>query len=113
MCVVVSMSTFIGLLFFLFIIYTHSNQKLQQVEWDMATVTVADYAVEFQINPESYQRWYQREYCKVGGDKENKIAPGLSLKSHLIEFIEKELTNDLVKSINAGDEGKKKKKDKR
>ena len=31
----------------------------------------------------------------------------------MIEFIEKELTNDLVKSINAGDEGKKKKKDKR
>jgi hypothetical protein len=46
----------------------------------MATVTVADYAVEFPIKAESYGRWYQREFCKLGGDKENGIAPGISLK---------------------------------
>lgn len=46
----------------------------------MSTVTVADYAVEFKIRPASYGRWYQHEYCRMGGDKENGVPVGISLK---------------------------------
>jgi hypothetical protein len=61
----------------------------------MATVTVADYSVEFKIPASAYQTWYNREYSRIDGDKDKGISPGISLKSHMIEVIEKHLTEDL------------------
>jgi len=29
-----------------------------QLEWDLATVTLGDYAVEFEISAEAYTLWY-------------------------------------------------------
>jgi hypothetical protein len=54
MCVVVSTGIFVCICFYLFARGTYSAQKLQQVEWDMATVTAADYAVELEIKSEAY-----------------------------------------------------------
>ena len=47
--------------------------KLNQVEWDMATITAADYTVEMPIKEKSYLAWYQREYMKADGDFSKEI----------------------------------------
>jgi hypothetical protein len=39
--------------------------KINQVEWDMNTITAADYTVELKINKESYIEW-SKEIYKTG-----------------------------------------------
>jgi len=49
-----ALAVFASLFFSLFVIGFGAKQKLQAIEWDLNTVTVADYAVEFAITPEAY-----------------------------------------------------------
>ena len=62
------------------------------MEWDMSTITAGDYTVEFKINPDNYRTWYNGEYRKPRGDFENGVSPALSLKRHLTEIVEEEMT---------------------
>ena len=103
MCVAVTMGTLICLLFTVLIRYISQSGKIMQVEWDMATVTVADFAVEFPIKVDSYQRWYQHEYKRIGGAFENGVPPAFALKNDLIGVIEKNLTEDLNHRDNSDD----------
>lgn len=64
----------------------------------MSTVTVADYAVEFPIPPETYAMWKLNVYLAEGGDAEQGIPIALSLKHYLKEKIEKFLTDDRKKA---------------
>ena len=64
----------------------------------MATITAGDYTVEFPIGPNHYRHWYNQEYRKPGGDFENGLAPALSLKTHMADVIEAQLTQDLARS---------------
>lgn len=73
----------------------------------MSTVTVADYAVEFPITPDEYETWYTEEYCKTGGDEENNIPIAMSLKNHLIRYIETTLTEDRMRAANIDPNSKK------
>ena len=60
--------------------HLYQGGKLQQLEWDMATITAGDYTVELDINADNYRQWYNHEFRRPGGDYEHKIAPALSLK---------------------------------
>ena len=51
-------------------------------------MTAGDYSVEFEIPRSNYEQWYNREYQKSGGEKDQGYSPALSLKRHLIEKIE-------------------------
>lgn len=61
----------------------------------MATVTAGDFAVELDIDPDSYSSWYKNVYEKAQGDFENKIAPAQSLTLYLTKEIEEELKMQL------------------
>jgi hypothetical protein len=61
----------------------------------MATITAADYTVEMLIKEESYLAWYQQEYMKADGDHSKEIPALMSLKRHMINVIEDQLTKDL------------------
>jgi len=82
-------------LFTIFVRWLYLKGKLNQVEWDMATITAADYTVEMPIKEKSYLAWYQREYMKADGDFSKEIPALLSLKRHMINVIEDQLTKDL------------------
>jgi hypothetical protein len=86
------------LIAFLFTITVKSlfqGGKIKRLEWDMATITAADYSVEFTIPEEGYEKWYNEEYKKQGGDYENNVPPAVSLKRTMIQRIEETLTNEL------------------
>ena len=64
----------------------------------MSTITAGDYTVEFKINPDNYRTWYNGEYRKPRGDFENGVSPALSLKRHLTEIVEEEMTQEMQRS---------------
>ena len=64
----------------------------------MATITAGDYTVEFKIDPDNYRTWYNGEYRKPNGDFENGISPALSLKKHITEICEAEMTQEMQRS---------------
>jgi len=47
------------------------------------------------IKEESYLAWYQQEYMKADGDHSKEIPALMSLKRHMINVIEDQLTKDL------------------
>lgn len=69
----------------------YQGGKIQQIEWDMATITAGDYSVEFRISAENY-RWFHSEiYRAPDGPFENKVSPALALKTYLAKEIEEKL----------------------
>lgn len=109
MTVATALAVFASLLFSLFVIGFGSRQKLQAIEWDMSTVTVADYSVEFAITPEAYMKWYDEIY-KESGDADNGVPQGVSLKKHLKDAFEKHLTDDRLSEKGIDTNAKNKKK---
>lgn len=87
----VSTAVFIAFLFTVSIRRMYQGGKIQQLEWDVATVTAGDYSVEFPIKAESYEWWKMEIYKAAGGDFENRVSPALSLKKYLKVEIEKNL----------------------
>jgi hypothetical protein len=69
--------------------------KINQVEWDVATITANDYTVEMKIRRSKYKEWYEKEYKKPGGDYEKDIPPAMSFKMLLARVIEERLTAQL------------------
>ena len=95
MCLLVACSTLSGLLFLLSIRYKVLGNKITWAEWELNIVTVPDYSVELKISKAGYQVWYDTIFHKEGGDYSKNISPGLSLKCHIIDKIEAELTREL------------------
>jgi hypothetical protein len=52
----------ISLLFLVQIRRLYQGGKIQQLEWDMATITAGDYTVEWKILPETFDRWLENSY---------------------------------------------------
>ena len=81
-------ASLISLLFVINLSSLYKGGKIQQLEWDISTVTAGDYSVEFEIPRTNYEQWYNREYLKSGGEKDRGYSPALSLKRHMIDKIE-------------------------
>jgi len=88
MCLAVSTSVLIAFLFTITIRYLYQGGKIEQIDWDMATVTAGDYTVEFTMKEDKYRYWKQDVYEKPGGPKEQGISPALALKLEMTEVIE-------------------------
>lgn len=83
LCAVVALSTLIGCVYYLTVRYNRQNSKIKLLEFDLATITAADYSVEFKIERANYLNWYEMVY-RIG-DKTKDIPPAMSLKKHMIE----------------------------
>lgn len=92
MATTVAIICFIAYTFTIMLRHLYQGGKIQQLEWDMSTITAGDYTVEFPINSDNYRRFYDQEYRKPGGDFEQGVAPALSLKKHISEIVGAELT---------------------
>lgn len=73
---------------------THGN-KTTIAEWNLNTVVIDDYSVELEISKEGYQDWFDNIFHGQDGDYEKNISPGLSLKRHIIESVESQLTREM------------------
>ena len=89
------MGVFICFIFMIQVTNLYKGGKIKQMEWDMATITAGDYTVEWEILEDTYRQWYDNVYMADDGDYSKGIAPGLSMKQHLKEKIEEDLTRDL------------------
>ena len=81
----VSITMLISLLFVLVLKYLYKGGKIQQLEWDLSTVTAGDFSVEFEIPADAYSTWYQQTYKQYRGEFEQGYSPALSLKRTMIE----------------------------
>lgn len=64
---------------------------IQKLEWDVATVTAGDYAVEFPIKAAEYAWWKSEVYRGQGGEFESGVSPALAFKAYLKKEIETKL----------------------
>ena len=90
----VATTCLISLLFVLVLQKLYKGGKIQQLEWDISTVTAGDYTVEFDIDKNHYSRWHET-YNQSGGECEMGYAPALSLKRKMIEEIEAALRQEI------------------
>jgi len=123
MCLISITAIAIAFLFNVTIRYLFQGTKLMVIDWDMATVTAGDYAVEIEISKAAYMKWKNETYEADGGilatnpDK----SPALALKEHIIEEICRNLDEfaekvgqdgiESERSTKKKDKKKKKKKD--
>lgn len=86
--------TFFGLitcgLFQIFLRWLYFKGKINQFEWNVNTITAADYSVEMPILKGSFQKW--KEIYNNGEDFKNGISMGMSLKKYLKNSLEEQLT---------------------
>lgn len=61
------------LLFTILIRWLYLKGKLNQIEWDMSTITAGDYTVEVKIKKKSFKTWYKEQYMAPGGDYSKEI----------------------------------------
>ena len=55
-------ASLISLLFVINLSSLYKGGKIQQLEWDISTVTLGDYSVEFELPRRNYEEWYNRTY---------------------------------------------------
>ena len=85
----------------LFIYGLKSNQRLDQLEQDMSTITAGDFTVELDISKDMYKYYLRQHYEFKGKDLEEedgggeKYSSALYLKKHLSEEISRILTDAL------------------
>ena len=82
----------ICLLFTVTIRAMYQGGKIQQIEWDVTTVTAGDFSVEFTIFKDKYLQWKDTVYEAAGGPMETKQqAPAFALKLQMKDEIEKNI----------------------
>ena len=71
-------AVFVGLMFTIVVRWLYQGGKLQQLQWDMATITAGDYTVEFPIKEYSYKKWYQEHFLNQVDAHKKSTALSLS-----------------------------------
>lgn len=85
MVTAVTTASLISLFFVLMLQKLYKGGKIEELEWDIATVTAGDYTVEFDIPKHNYYEWYNNMYKRSGGEKSMGYAPALSLKRFMCQ----------------------------
>lgn len=88
------MGIFAASVFAIVIYYFKRTSKLNQLSWDVSTITPGDYTLHYEITDEAYD-WFIENIYKRNGDEENGISAGMSFKLYLKAEIERILTEKL------------------
>lgn len=94
--VIATLGLFMCLVYLQVIRTLRQGAKIQQLEWDLSTITAGDYTVEFNIQSSAFKEWKQTEYIQ-GGAFSDGIAPVAAYKASLIAEIESTLSDILTK----------------
>ena len=85
---------FAASVFAIVIYFFKRTSKLNQLSWDVSTITPGDYTLYYEINDEAYE-WFIENIYRRNGDEENGISAGMSFKLYLKAEIERILTEKL------------------
>lgn len=96
----VATATLICLLYVVVLKGLWKGGVLQQLEWDISTVTAGDYTVEVPISKEAYLQWKLNEYPR---ERDLGYAPALSFKRYLTEKIESTLRRERDRRVGANE----------
>jgi hypothetical protein len=77
-CAIAFTSIFSAFLFLIWTRYSLKHSRFTYIQYDMKTVTAADYTCHTKICPEKFEEWYDNVYMK--GDMAKEISPAISLK---------------------------------
>ena len=77
------MAVFVALFFVLYLDYIKKIQENNYIEWDIKTVTAADYTIEFDIESSFFDDFLVKEYTKWIGSQNDK---GISYVSRMEAF---------------------------
>ena len=75
----------IAFFFIVLIYYMQRTSKLDQLSYDMNTITAGDFTVEMDINHDQWNQFMENEYT---GEIREKYSPGLYFKQFLKTKIE-------------------------
>jgi hypothetical protein len=81
-------------IFSIAIYYQKRYSKMNQLDWDIQTITPGDYTLQYEITDEAYQ-WFLENVYRKNRDEENGISIALSLKTYMKAELEKMLTERL------------------
>jgi hypothetical protein len=90
---------FVAFSFILLIYFLQKTSRLDQLEYDINTVSAGDFTVEINISSKMYNYFLDEHYNTVGfktkEESGDTYSPALYLKKHLSEEIGRMLTNSL------------------
>ena len=55
------MTVFLALFIISYLDYIKKMQESAYVEWDVKTITAADYTIEFDLDPAFFEKWLDQE----------------------------------------------------
>lgn len=79
--VIATIGVFIALIFLLILRNLRTATKIKRLEWDLSTVTAADYTVQMPINKKAYLKWREEVYNAPDGPFTKGIAPMTAYKN--------------------------------
>ena len=79
--------------FAIFLRFKFFTSLINQSQWNVLSITAADYSVELPIEKEALKRWIDEVYNSPTGENANKVSLLLSLKKHIIKVLETSLTD--------------------
>lgn len=85
-----ALAILVSLLFMIQVKRLYQGGKIQQLQWDLDTVTAGDYAVEWKIKPGNYEKW---DRAREGS--QDSRPEGYAFKSAVKEEVEKILNQKL------------------
>lgn len=85
---------FAACIFAIVIYQFKQSSKLNQIGWDIQTITPGDYTLYYEVGDEAYD-WFIENIYRRNGDEENGISAGMSFKLYLKAEIERLLTEKL------------------
>jgi hypothetical protein len=104
---------FVAFFYILMIYYLQKTSRLDQLEYDVNTVSAGDFTVELNISKKMYDFFLDEHYNTVGvktkEESGDTYSQALYLKKFLTEEIGRMLSNSAKYRINKGQEEKLKK----
>lgn len=74
-----ALAILISLFFFIQIRWLYQGGKIDQIKWDMATITAGDFTVDWTIDRQTYQAWDEVRSL-FGSQRDNTTGEALLFK---------------------------------
>jgi hypothetical protein len=99
--IVASVGVFVAFLFLIVIYYMKRYSKMNQLDWDIQTITPGDYTLQYEITDEAYH-WFLNTIYYPGSFEQEGTSIALALKNYMKAELEKMLTEKLNEMRSSG-----------
>ncbi len=99
--IVASVGVFVASLFLIVIYYMKRYSKMNQLDWDIQTITPGDYTLQYEITDEAYH-WFLNTIYYPGSFEQEGTSIALALKNYMKAELEKMLTEKLNEMRSSG-----------